>query len=313
MFRNNSALVAVLAIGFTVSVQALSYENLDTETRIVNAENDARAYKLFIFTPDAPAPKDGYPVIYLLDGNSVFWSMADEVRRKTALGYGDPAVVVAIGYPGDDVWNARRARDLTPWASEEDPLEGDSQNDSIKHGGADEFLAVIRTRIIPAVERDKNIDPNRRTLAGHSYGGLFTLHTLFMKTGLFQSYAAASPSIWYADERIYEELEEYAATQQSDPDNTRLLIMVGGCEETPGECDPLRAPSEEADEWLVKTARMVSNASALYDKLHEIRGNAVRLRILEGENHTSVIGGTLAWTAAFAMTSGPEPTPASSE
>lgn len=294
MFKLTLALISTLTISLLAASQVAAYEPTasyefpNTETRIINTQSPTKAYKLFIFKPNAPAPANGYPVIYLLDGNSVFGTMIDEVKRRTALKYGDPAIVVAIGYPEDDAWNKRRGRDLTPWAPQENQSKENAQKEQIIPGGADDFLIVIKTQIIPEVEADYNINSRRRTLAGHSYGGLFTLHTFFMKTGLFQNYVAASPSIWYADGRLFKEFEAYAAKHQSAPDTARLLIMFGGCEETPGECDPFQPSLPETSEWLVNTGKMVTNATAMYNKLYKLRGMDVSMRALQGENHTSV-------------------------
>ncbi|PCI53259.1 MAG: hypothetical protein COB36_12515 [Alphaproteobacteria bacterium] len=308
MFKFGFVLLSVLAIGLSAACSPTPPEFPNTETRIINAQNPTNSYKLFIFKPDTPAPENGYPVIYLLDGNSVFGSMVYEVKRRTALKYGDPAIVVAIGYPEEDAWNARRGRDLTPWPPATPPSEETSEKNKIIPGGADDFLTIIETQIIPAVEGDYDINPNRRTLAGHSYGGLFTLHAFFKKTGLFQNYAATSPSIWYAPERVFKELDAYAIQHHKTPDTARLYIMVGGCEETPDQCDPfIPAASPEMAQWIIHIGKMVTNAATLYDKLHAVRGDDILMRNLGGENHTSVIGSSLSWTAAFAMTS-PEKT-----
>ncbi len=45
------------------------------------------------------------------------------------------------------------------------------------------------------------VDANRRTLAGYSLGGLLTLQALFKRPGLFRTYVASSPSIWYGDKQ----------------------------------------------------------------------------------------------------------------
>lgn len=311
MFKPALLLISACVIALATAFPAVSYEFPNTEARIVNTEKGAKPYKLFIYTPDAPAPKNGYPVIYVLDGNSVFGTMIDEIRRRTVLKYGDPAVIVAIGYPEDDPWNVRRWRDLTPWLPKD--FKKDKEKNIPLPGGADDFLDIIKTHIIPSVEGDHNINPHRRTLAGHSFGGLFTMHAFFMKTGLFQNYAAASPSIWFANEQLFEEFEEYAIKHRKKPDTARLLMLPGGCEETPGECDPARPPAPLTDDWIVKTGKMVSNSKKMYHKLHKLRGADVSLRILEGENHTSVIGGALSWTAAFAMTSPDTSTPTQPE
>lgn len=51
-----------------------------TEVRMMSSRNENRAYQIFISKPSTPPPPAGYPVIYLLDANSVFGTMAEAVR-----------------------------------------------------------------------------------------------------------------------------------------------------------------------------------------------------------------------------------------
>jgi enterochelin esterase-like enzyme len=59
-----------------------------------------QTYRIFISVPTTPPPPAGYPVIYALDGNATFPTLAlmarTILRRGTAL-----PVVVGIGYPGE--------------------------------------------------------------------------------------------------------------------------------------------------------------------------------------------------------------------
>lgn len=72
-----------------------------TEVRMMSSCNENRTYHIFISKPSTPPPPAGYPVIYLLDANSVFGTMTEAVRiqgrrpEKTGV---IPAVIVGIGY-----------------------------------------------------------------------------------------------------------------------------------------------------------------------------------------------------------------------
>src|SRR3546814_19712655 len=48
-------------------------------------------------------------------------------------------------------------------------------------GGADDFLAFIEHELKPLIAQRYPVDARRQILFGHSYGGLFTLYTLFTK------------------------------------------------------------------------------------------------------------------------------------
>lgn len=51
-----------------------------TEVRMMSSRNENRTYHIFISKPSTPPPPAGYPVIYLLDANSVFGTMTEAVR-----------------------------------------------------------------------------------------------------------------------------------------------------------------------------------------------------------------------------------------
>ena len=69
--------------------------------------------------------------------------------------------------------------------------------------GADRFLEMIAGELLPAIGRIAPLDPARRTLIGHSYGGLFALHALFTRPDLFEAHVAGSPSIWWQEHWIH--------------------------------------------------------------------------------------------------------------
>ena len=84
-------------------------------------------------------------------------------------------------------WN----RDLSPW--EAPPVFG-------KHpfgGGAEETLAFIAERLLPALKAQLALeDEGRLCIGGYSLAGLFALWAA-TRTELFSDVAAASPSVWF--------------------------------------------------------------------------------------------------------------------
>lgn len=75
-----------------------------------------RDYHIFVSVPADPPPESGFPVIYLLDGNSVFATMTEAIRiqsrgpERTGV---YPAIVVGIGYPTDGPYHPARFFDYT--------------------------------------------------------------------------------------------------------------------------------------------------------------------------------------------------------
>ena len=120
-----------------------------------------------------------YPLIYVTDGQLLFWSTLGAVKLLT-LGVLPPAIVVAVGYPADEGtagWYARRNFDFTPgpWEMSDDlgvmlraslaALEAaDGRPGPImRAGGAERFLGFLRDELDPAVrESTATTAANRR-------------------------------------------------------------------------------------------------------------------------------------------------------
>jgi len=244
------------------------------------AARDGSRYRLLICVPVGPAPARGFPSLVLVDGHALFPVAATAARlqaqRPEATGIG-PAVVIGIGYPDERPFDAeRRQRDLLPVP-----------------GGADRFLDMIVADILPTVAKVAPLDPSRRALAGHSYGGLFTLHALFTRPGLFQAHVAGSPSIWWQDRAILASEEAFRRTGSAPAG--RLLITVGGHEQ-----EPLLAVSPQRAERLAR-ARMRDNAAEMAERLSASGRIDCCFTEFPGENHVSVIPSMLSRTVAFAL------------
>src|SRR5471032_1557562 len=136
-------------------------------------------YRIIVAPPPGPIPEQGYPVIYVLDGNA--WApMVAEIIR-TNLDYGllrqvVPAVVVGIGYPTEQPFDmASRYRDLTTPTNKSPRYFASYYGEG---GGLDAMFNFIQDAVQPAIEARFPIDVKRKTLVGHSLGGHFVLRAL---------------------------------------------------------------------------------------------------------------------------------------
>lgn len=112
-------------------------------------------------------------------------------------------------------------------------------------GGADAFLQLIETRIKPAIAAKLAVDPQRQTLWGHSYGGLFVLHTLFTHPAAFQRYIAVEPSLWWGNGMILQEAQQM--TERRAVPATRLQLWVGLAERDRAAPPGVKSPTLPAD------------------------------------------------------------------
>jgi predicted alpha/beta superfamily hydrolase len=238
-------------------------------------------YRLLVAVPPEPPPTTGFPVLVLVDGDALFATALTTARlqagRPEVSGVG-PAVIIGIGYPGGAPFDAERRRlDLLP-----------------DDGGADRFLDLIEGQVLPLAAELAPIDRARLSLAGHSFGGLFTLHTLFTRPGLFRSLVAGSPSIWWNERAILATRSKFlsGAAQAERP---RLLITVGS-EEQSG--DPQRDPARAT---RLEKARMVENAAEMAASLTASGRLDCEHVVFAGENHVSVIPAMLSRAVTFTL------------
>ena len=70
-------------------------------------------YRIFVSYPAVEAPADGFPVLYVLDGNASFAAFAEARRIQERFEIGR-SIVVGIGYPTDLAYDVRRLNDYTP-------------------------------------------------------------------------------------------------------------------------------------------------------------------------------------------------------
>lgn len=240
-------------------------------------------YRVSIYRPASPAPAQGFPVFYVLDGNAYFGTTVESSRIQSArpnLTGVHPAIVVGIGYPTDALFDsAARERDLVP----------ERQSAKTSENSADRFLKFIKEELIPFVDKEAGpIDARRRTLFGHSSGGQFVLYALFREPQLFSNYLAASPSIFAKERSVL----DYAGLFQSHCDPSRppaVQISNGGYEH---RLSPTAAASPEAKDLRgkMRTYRQIEYSREVADLLRRSRCRPrVDNLLFRGETHVSVV------------------------
>lgn len=191
--------------------------------------------KFFVYLP--PNAGDGsdstkrYPVIYLLDGGSHFHSVTGLLDQLTANELCPEMIVVAIT-------NTDRSRDLTPTRSLKLP-DGSEQEWLKTTGGADNFLKFIETELFPHVEKNYPTEPYR-LLIGHSFGGLFAIHTMMSRPELFNSYVAIDPSLWWDNRKLLLQSDTFLAEKKFD----KKTLFVSVANTMPSGMDTLRVASD---------------------------------------------------------------------
>ncbi|MGE8382374.1 MAG: alpha/beta hydrolase [Pseudomonas putida] len=240
----------------------------------LDSADGQRHYRLWVGTPNRPAPASGYPVLWMLDGNAALGALDSQQLAKLAAG--QAPLLVAVGYQTEQrIERAARTYDYTPalpgQAEQRDPLTGQPS------GGVDAFLDLLTERMRPMVAGLAPIDLQRQTLWGHSYGGLAVLHALFTRPGAFSDYAAASPSLWWHDGAIVQEAQGLEQRLGNTP--ARLLLMRGS--EEPAN------PRAQVKGDVERPAR------ELAADLARVKGLRVHFERFEGLDHGQMLGASL--------------------
>ncbi|MFT3690096.1 alpha/beta hydrolase [Paenirhodobacter sp.] len=170
-------------------------------------------YRLFRAVPRAG---DG-GVLWLLDGNGAFDFLTPGMLERV------PGVaVIGVGYQTDEQFaRSERVYDYTPGGDRPDP-----HHPGRRAGGVAGFLPLLTGPLRAAGEAGLSVDPARRTLWGHSFGGLCALAAM---PGGFARHALASPSVWW---------DEPAALALARCARGTVLLSLGDREQRTGSTGP---------------------------------------------------------------------------
>lgn len=234
------------------------------------------AYRLFRAVPRAPAPATGWPGLWMLDGNAAFNRLP-----AAALTAAPGLALFGIGYPVEEEFDVEaRGRDYTPAEGDgRTPEHLDPRNPGRVTGGATAFRARLTGGLRQAAEAGLPLDPQRRVLWGHSWGGLFTLDTLFAAPEAFSAWMAVSPSTDFGNGL----LERAEAAARPAPPGTPVRLMLGDSERrSDGGAGP-----------AARTEAMIARLKARPDL-------EVQSELLEGLGHGEALTASIPKALAFA-------------
>jgi len=162
-----------LVIGDTLTLESRAL----AETRRIN-----------VYAPPvyAASPTARLPVLVMPDGGMAEDFLHIAGLLQVGIGNGTVRPFLLVG-----IENTERRRDLTG------PTEQDSDRKiAPRVGGSAAFRAFIRDELIPAIAARYRVT-DERVLMGESLAGLFTVETWALEPGLFSTYIAFDPSLWW--------------------------------------------------------------------------------------------------------------------
>ncbi|MEP6831320.1 MAG: alpha/beta hydrolase-fold protein [Rhizomicrobium sp.] len=283
---------------------------------------DKEPYTIQISIPFKPAPKSGYPVMYVLDGELYFPEAAVAANWLGDKG----AVVVGIGHDAlnDKTVIARYARRNPENGKPLDGLAAINAFQTMRNydfgwpvksehrapafvekdigpetGDVDAFLQVIEKEIKPKVEALIPVDRSNQALFGHSLGGLAVVRALFTEPTAFRTFIPASPSLWYDGGTVLASEKQFAEAVTARRIAPRVLVTVGAREPdnlAPTKDDLVKfTPAQRAEiapygTMLGTWPGMITGARELAARLKALHGKpgyTVDYQLIADQNHPS--------------------------
>jgi hypothetical protein len=148
--------------------------------------------RINVWTPPGYTPRGRrFPVLYMPDGGveEDFPHVVATVDSAVRAGEMRPVIVVGIE-------NTQRRRDMTgPTRIARDSAIAP------RVGGSAAFRRFIADELMPEVRRRYRVT-DETAIIGESLAGLFVMETFFEQPGLFDTYIALSPSLYWNDQAL---------------------------------------------------------------------------------------------------------------
>lgn len=168
-----------------------------------------------------------YPVMYMLDSikhielfdNTNIISTPDENSKS-----GRVKEIITVGI--DFIGSEDCVKEFS--LAYHTPAETKAEMHGTNGGYADLFIQFIEMEVKPLIHEKFNTDKYNETLAGHLYGGLFTLYTLISQPELFENYIASSPILSWGNNAICRFEKNYSMANRTLSKN--VYISMGSME-----------------------------------------------------------------------------------
>lgn len=224
------------------------------ETWTIHSAALGETRRINVYVPPGAPADTPLPVLYMPDGglHEDFLHIAGLLQVGAGNGTLRPFILVGIE-------NTERRRDLTgPTDNPED------RKIAPRVGGSAAFRTFIRSELIPQVEQRYRVT-RERAIVGESLAGLFVVETWMLEPGLFDSYIAVDPSLWWNHGRLAQQMR----TRPPAASAGKLLHIAASADGRPSDGAAFAAGLEQRglrvsyDEWPGETHATVFHPAAL--------------------------------------------------
>lgn len=171
---------------------------------------------IIVYIP--PKYEENLPVIYMHDGQNLFdkktsfigieWKIDETLDELINNGEIEPIIVVGIYNTKD------RLSEYSPWYDEK-----------FKAGGkGDSYIKFIVETLKPFIDNNFKANKEKTFIGGSSMGGLISLYALAKYPEIFSGAIAMSPSLFFANEKIFEYIKD-------NPPKGKIYMDVGKLED----------------------------------------------------------------------------------
>lgn len=168
---------------------ALSGDYFKLESNAVS-----RPFHIYVRLPaDYYTSARNYPVVYLLDGDSLFPILAANHLFLTYDESLPEAIIVGIAYGAFESKVNKRSYDFSAPAPDA----------SAEQGGAPAFNRFLEQELLPEIAQRYRIDRSRQILFGQSRGGYLVLYSAFTEPDLFWGRIASNPTFEPGEELFF--------------------------------------------------------------------------------------------------------------
>lgn len=179
------------------------YDDYDKEInfKTVSLKYSDTEKKIFIWTPDDYDKTKKYSVIYMLDGQNMFypystnygcWNVAESVEAMMA-NSDNRCIIVGI-----DDGDGNRDSELTPDIGELAPGSGEE----FQNGTGKIFSDFVVNKVMPYIEKNYSTDGNN-SICGSSSGGIEAFYIGIEHNDKFNSIGALSPAFLLFNEDVW--------------------------------------------------------------------------------------------------------------
>ncbi len=213
-----TARAILCAVLLTGAAHGIAAESPHHETLLVTSPRLGEVRRINVYLPPGydRCTTDRYDVLYMPDGGAAedFPHVATAVDDLVRAARIRPLILVGLE-------NTNRRRDMT--GPTDDPEDLKSTREP---GGSENLRAFFRHELQPIVDARYRTN-DARAIIGESFAGLFIVESILRVPGLFDTYIALDPSLWWNKGRMTEETPSLVAAWPKDA-KVRLHLASAG-------------------------------------------------------------------------------------